>query len=75
MLHEESIKSFIERDDVQGWSYVPATEPCGIIQLAHGCGEHSRRYFHMIVNFMEAGFIVAADDHVGHGKTDKENDT
>ena len=29
----------------------------------------SRRYFHMIVKFMDAGYIVAADDHVGHGKT------
>ena len=75
MLHEVSFKSFNERDDVQGWIYVPATEPCGIIQLVHGFGEHSRRYFHMIVNFMEAGYIVAADDHVGHGKTAMVNDT
>ncbi len=38
-------------------------------------GEHSRRYFHMIVKFMDAGYIVAADDHVGHGKTAMYNDT
>lgn len=29
----------------------------------------------MIVAFMDAGFIVAADDHVGHGKTAVVNDT
>ena len=29
----------------------------------------------MIVAFMDAGFIVAADDHVGHGKTAIVNDT
>lgn len=29
----------------------------------------------MIVKFLDAGFIVAADDHVGHGKTALENDT
>ena len=74
MLHEVSFKSFNERDMVQGWVYVPACEPKGIIQLIHGFGEHSRRYFHMIVAFMDAGFIVAADDHVGHGKTAIEND-
>lgn len=74
MLHEISFKSFNERDMVQGWVYVPACEPKGIIQLIHGFGEHSRRYFHMIVAFMDAGFIVAADDHVGHGKTAVEND-
>ena len=74
MLHEISFKSFNERDEVQGWIYVPACEPRGIVQLVHGFGEHSRRYFHMIVAFMDAGFIVAADDHVGHGKTAIVND-
>ena len=29
----------------------------------------------MIVKFMDAGFIVAADDHVGHGKTAIVNDS
>ena len=74
MLHEVSFKSFNQRDDVYGWVYVPAAEPAGIVQLVHGFGEHSRRYLHMIVRFMDAGFIVAADDHVGHGKTAMEND-
>ncbi|MBE6114868.1 MAG: alpha/beta hydrolase [Erysipelotrichaceae bacterium] len=75
MLHEVKFRSFNQRDDVYGWIYVPACQPKGIVQLVHGFGEHSRRYFHMIVRFMEAGFIVAADDHVGHGKTALENDT
>ena len=69
MLHEVSFRSFNERDEVQGWIYVPAAKPVGIIQLIHGFGEHSRRYLHMIVKFLDAGFVVAADDHVGHGKT------
>ena len=74
MLHEIKFSSFNERDTVYGWIYVPACEPEGIIQLIHGFGEHSRRYLHMITTFMEAGYIVAADDHVGHGKTAVEND-
>jgi len=69
MLHEVSFPSFNERDQVQGWIYVPAAKPKGIVQIIHGFGEHSRRYLHMIVKFMDAGYIVAADDHVGHGKT------
>ncbi len=73
MLHEVSFASYNKRDQVQGWIYVPACEPCGIVQLIHGFGEHSRRYLHMIVAFMDAGYIVAADDHVGHGKTAVEN--
>ena len=74
MLHEVKFSSFNKRDQVFGWVYVPACEPVGIIQLIHGFGEHSRRYLHMITSFMEAGYIVAADDHVGHGKTAIEND-
>ncbi|BAK44645.1 alpha/beta fold hydrolase [Eggerthella sp. YY7918] len=75
MLHEVSFPSYNKRDEVQGWIYVPACEPMGIVQLVHGFGEHSRRYLHMIVALMDAGFIVAADDHVGHGKTAIANDT
>lgn len=73
MLHEVTFQSFNQRDTVYGWIYVPAAKPKGIVQLVHGFGEHSRRYFHMIVKYLEAGYIVAADDHVGHGKTALEN--
>jgi len=75
MLHEVSFLSFNKRDTVQGWIYVPACKPKGVVQLIHGFGEHSRRYLHMIVHLMEAGYIVAADDHVGHGKTAMVNDS
>lgn len=69
MLHEVSFTSYNERDQVQAWIYVPACKPNGIVQLIHGFGKHSRRYIHMISSFLDAGYIVAADDHVGHGKT------
>ena len=75
MIHEVKFLSYNQRDQVYGWIYAPACQPKGVVQLVHGFGEHSRRYLHMIVQLMEAGFIVAADDHVGHGKTALENDT
>ena len=75
MLHEVNFLSYNERDNVQGWIYVPASKVKGIVQLVHGFGEHSRRYLHMICKMMDAGYIVAADDHVGHGKTAIVNDT
>ena len=75
MIPEVKFLSYNQRDNVYGWVYVPACQPKGIVQLVHGFGEHSRRYLHMIVKLMDAGFIVAADDHVGHGKTALENDT
>ena len=75
MLHEITFPSSNGRDQVTGWIYVPACEPAGIVQLIHGFGEHSRRYFHLIVALMDAGYIVAANDHVGHGATALANDT
>lgn len=75
MLHEITFKSFNERDTVYGWIYAPAAKPKGIIQLVHGFGEHARRYLHMISDFVDHDYIVACDDHVGHGKTAIENDT
>ena len=48
MLHEVSFASYNGRDQVQGWIYVPACKPKGIVQVIHGFGEHSRRYLHMI---------------------------
>lgn len=75
MLHEISFKSYNGRDDVQGWVYAPAAQPKAVVQLIHGFGEHSRRYLHMISAFVDAGYIVAANDHVGHGKTAMMNNT
>ena len=75
MLHEFTFPSYNQRDQVQAWIYVPAAEPIGVIQLVHGFGEHSRRYLHMISHFLDAGFVVAADDHVGHGRTAALSDT
>lgn len=68
-FQETSFPSFNEKDSVKAWIYTPIRKPRGIVQLVHGFGEHSRRYLHMILKLNEAGFVVAADDHVGHGKT------
>ena len=63
MLQEIQFPSFNERDTVYAWLYVPACAHKGVVQLVHGYAEHSRRYLHLIVSLMEAGYIVAADDH------------
>jgi alpha-beta hydrolase superfamily lysophospholipase len=47
----------------------PVAEPKAIIQIAHGLGEHARRYDHMAAVLNRAGFSVYADDHRGHGQT------
>ena len=74
-LKEISFRSANGRDDIKAWAYSPITKPRAIIQLVHGYGEHSRRYLHMICAFQEAGYVVYADDHLGHGKTGVDGGT
>lgn len=74
-VHEISFPSANGRDTIKAWSYSPLGTPRGVIQLMHGYGEHSRRYLHMIGAFQQAGFVVFADDHLGHGKTGVDNGT
>lgn len=47
----------------------PVADPKAVIQIAHGLGEHARRYDHMAAVLNRAGFSVYADDHRGHGQT------
>jgi alpha-beta hydrolase superfamily lysophospholipase len=47
----------------------PVAEPKAVIQIAHGLGEHARRYDQMAATLNKAGFSVYADDHRGHGQT------
>jgi alpha-beta hydrolase superfamily lysophospholipase len=47
----------------------PVANPKAVIQIAHGLGEHARRYDAMAATLNKAGFSVYADDHRGHGQT------
>ena len=63
-----------EYTDVHGVEIVydlatPVTTPRGVIHLLHGVGEHAGRYGAVIGALTDAGFIVYADDHRGHGRT------
>jgi alpha-beta hydrolase superfamily lysophospholipase len=41
----------------------------GIVQIAHGLGEHAGRYEYLAQALVAAGYSVYADDHRGHGQT------
>ena len=47
----------------------PVENPKAIIQIAHGLGEHARRYDHLAERLNKEGYTVYADDHRGHGVT------
>ena len=41
----------------------------GIVQIAHGMGEHAFRYAHVAEALNQAGYHVFANDHRGHGRS------
>lgn len=58
------------------YEYIPECEPIGVLQIAHGMCEYLERYQSMIEWFLNRGFIVVGNDHLGHGRTaapDPEN--
>ena len=50
----------------------PIEKPKAIVQIAHGLGDHARRYDHLAEALNKAGYSVYADDHRGHGVTGKK---
>ncbi len=42
-------------------------KPVGVIQIAHGMIDHIERFNDMAVYFAEHGYVVAGNDHLGHG--------
>jgi len=50
----------------------PVANPKAVVQIAHGLGEHARRYDDLAAYLNRAGFSVYADDHRGHGETGLE---
>lgn len=51
-----------------GWGENIAN-PRGIVQIAHGLAEHGRRYDRFARALVEAGYVVRAVDHRGHGRS------
>lgn len=72
-LQEIPFPSSNGRDTIQAWLYEPTVDPVAIVHIIHGLGEHSRRYLHMISALVDAGFVVVAGDHAGHGRTAMES--
>lgn len=62
--------SFVDAHGVEiVYSTWRAGRPKGIVQIAHGVGEHSLRYEPLAQDLVRAGWTVYANDHRGHGRT------
>ncbi|NKI31503.1 alpha/beta hydrolase [Croceivirga thetidis] len=51
------------------WEAAEGTVLRGVIQIAHGIGEHAGRYETIANRLQKEGFTVYANDHRAHGKT------
>ena len=47
----------------------PDGEVRGVVQLAHGIAEHVERYDGFAAFLAENGYVVVANDHLGHGQS------
>ena len=52
--------------------WLEVENPKGFVQIVHGMTEHGARYESLAKYLNEHGYLVAADDHRGHGYTDPE---
>ena len=52
----------------------PDGAPRTVIQLTHGIAEHVERYDAFAAFLAEHGFLVVANDHLGHGKSAASDD-
>ena len=53
--------------------WLDVENPKGVVQIVHGMAEHAARYESYARYLNEHGYIVVADDHRGHGKTDYDS--
>ena len=55
--------------------WAPGGEPKAIVQIIHGIAEHAERYDHFAEYLTTQGYMVVAEDHMGHGKSIGETGT
>lgn len=72
-IAERDHRTFVDDHGVTIHYYVWAPgKPKGVVQIAHGVGEHALRYEVLAQELVNHGYAVYADDHRGHGATGVE---
>ena len=70
MLHEESKLKTNRGYEIYYQIWRPETQPKAILQIAHGYAGHSGRYMNVVNKLVPEGYLVYANDHYGHGRSD-----
>lgn len=58
---------------LSGAIYLPSEEIKGYFQVVHGMTEHIERYDRFMRDMAEEGYLCFGYDHLGHGKTAKDD--
>jgi alpha-beta hydrolase superfamily lysophospholipase len=76
MNHEPARVDFDSADGLTlaAYRWDPAGPPKAMAQIAHGVGEHARRYDHVATALTAAGYVVYSHDHRNHGATARSAD-
>ena len=54
---------------IHGSRWEPQGEPKGVVQIVHGIAEHIERFESLAVYLSGRGYVVVAEDHMGHGRS------
>ena len=57
------------RTSIHALKCVPDGKPRAVVQIAHGIAEHIDRYRPFMEFLANNGFVIAGNDHLGHGKS------
>lgn len=63
----DTFKSSADETPITYYTWSADPEPKAVVLIAHGLGEHARRYDRFAMALNQAGFAVYAMDHRGHG--------
>ena len=79
MVKEEfTFKSSDGINDIHAVAWLPdkdkISSPKAVIQISHGMIEYIERYEVMAEFFTDRGFVVTGNDHLGHGRSVKNED-
>lgn len=69
ILNEFSFSSCDCKNTIYVRQWLPDFAPIGVVQISHGVSEHISRYDKFAQFLASKGFVVAGEDHLGHGKS------
>lgn len=58
---------------IHGCRWTPEESPKAVVQIVHGIAEFIERYDEFAAHLNGLGFLVVAEDHMGHGQSVGEN--